>query len=126
MEKKNGPTSAFIHTTIVIVRKISENLLTRQLGGKVCILHDGISRQKQIPTSSTLANIQVFKKRARASKNNYESFNIFPVLPNLFKSLFSKQLAEVFKIILLIKMSLWFYIRKGYDSQHCLQMMLET
>ena len=45
----------------VLVRKISLNRLknlqklsvygkslTRQLGGKACILHDGISRQKQI------------------------------------------------------------------------------
>ena len=35
----------------VLVRKISftENLLTGQLRGEACILHYGISRQKQTP-----------------------------------------------------------------------------
>ena len=82
------------------------NPFIRQLGEKACILHNGISRQKQIPNWSTSANIPVFKKRTRASKNNYGRFNILPVLSKLFERLFSKQLAEFFERILLIEISM--------------------
>ena len=102
------------------------NLLIRQWGEKACILHDGISRQKETPNWPTSANIPVFKKRTRASKNNYGRFNILPVLSKLFEKLFSKQLVKCFERILLIEISMQLYNKKGYGPQHCLQMMLET
>ena len=66
----------------VLVRKISLNRLEnlqklpvygksphqRQLRGEACILHYGMSRQKQIPNLLTLANLPVFKKGELASK----------------------------------------------------------
>ena len=58
--------------------------------GKACILHYGMSRQKQIANYLTLANIP---ESTRALKNNYGPFNILPVLSKLFERLLSKQLA---------------------------------
>ena len=82
------------------------NPLIRQLGEKAGILHNGISRQKQTPNWSTSANIPVFKKRTRASNNNYGRFNIFPVLSILFESFFSKQIVEFFERIFVIEISM--------------------
>ena len=93
------------------------NPLIKQLGENACIIHDEISRQKQIPNWSTSANIPVLKKCTRASKNNYGQFNILPVSSKLFERLFSKQLVKFFERILLIKISMQLYIKK---------MMLDT
>ena len=82
------------------------NPLIKQLGEKAGILHDGISRQEQSPNRSTSADIPVFKKRTRASKNNYGWFNIFPILSKLFERLFSKQIVEFFKRIFAIEISM--------------------
>ena len=92
--------------------RLRGNPLIRQLGEKVCILHDGISRQKQIPNWPTSANIPVFEKRTRASTNNYGRFNIFSVLSKLFERLFSNQLVEFFQRIL-SKFQCSFILRKA-------------
>ena len=71
-----------------------------------------------------LANFTpVFKKGARASKNNYRPVSILSILSKLFERLISKQLSELFENIL-SKLQCGF--RKGYGAQHCILMMLET
>ena len=57
-------------------------------------------------------------------KNNYR-FNILLVLSKLFESLLCKQFPEFFWKNLM-ELSMWLCTRKGYGSQHCSQMMLET
>ena len=63
------------------------------------------------------------KKGARTSKNNCRPFSILPILSKLFERLTSKQLSEIFEIIL---PKFQYDFRKGYGAQHCLLMMLET
>ena len=95
----------------VLVRKISLNRLEnlqklpvygksphqRQLRGEACILHYGMSRQKQIPNLSTLANLPVFKKGELASKKKKKKKKLL--------------LCKHF-----IKISKWLYIRKSYET----------
>ena len=71
-----------------------------------------------------LANVTAFfKKGARTLKNNYRPVSILPSLPQLFERLISKQISELFEVILSIFQC---GFRKGYGGQHCLLMMLET
>ena len=100
----------------VLVRKISLNRLEnlqklpvygksphqRQLRGEACILHYGMSRQKQIPNSSTLANLPVFKKGELATKKKKKK-----------KLLLSKQLAELFERRILSKYQSGFILGKA-------------
>ena len=101
----------------VLVRKISLNRLEnlqklpvygksphqRQLRGEACILHYGMSRQKQIPNLSTLANLPVFKKGELASKKKKKKK----------KLLLSKQLAELFERRILSKYQSGFILGKA-------------
>ena len=69
-------------------------------------------------------NVLVRKISLKRLKN-LQKFKIPPVLSMLFEKLLSKQIVDFFERIL-SKCQCGFYSRKGYDSQHCLQMMLET
>ena len=69
-------------------------------------------------------NVLVRKISLKRLKN-LQKFKIPPVLSMLFEKLLSKQIADFFERIL-SKFQCGFYSRKGYGSQHCLQMILET
>ena len=63
-----------------------------------------------------------FKPGARTSKINYRPISILPVFSKILERLFSRQLLEFFDNIL-YKFQCGF--RKGYETQHCLLLMLE-
>ena len=70
-----------------------------------------------------LANITpVFKKGACTSKNNYRPVSILPIFSKISGRLLSRQLLEFFDDIL-SKFQCGF--RKGYETQHCLLLMIE-
>ena len=64
----------------------------------------------------------VFKKIARASKNNYRPVSILPIFSKAFEKLLEKQLLA-FSHNILPRFQYGF--RKGYGTQSCLSMMLE-
>ena len=74
--------------------------------------------------SAKLASVTpVFKKNARTSKNNYRPVSVLPVICKIFESIICNQLSAFFDKIF-SKFQCCF--RKGYSTQHCLLMMLES
>ena len=64
----------------------------------------------------------IFKKGSKNKKENFRSISILPVLPKIFENPMSKQLSTFFENIL-SRFQCGF--RKGYNTQHCLLLMLE-
>ena len=62
-------------------------------------------------------------KRLHVPQKNLRPVSILPILSKLFERLIRKQLSEFFESML-SKLQCGF--RKGYGTQHCLLMMLET
>ena len=74
--------------------------------------------------SAKLASVTpVFKKNARTSKNNCRPVSVLPVICKIFESIICNQLSAFFDKIF-SKFQCCF--RKGYSTQHCLLMMLES
>ena len=64
----------------------------------------------------------IFKKGSKNKKENFRPVSILPVLPKIFENPMSKQLSTFFENIL-SRFQCGF--RKGYNTQHCLLLMLE-
>ena len=70
-----------------------------------------------------MANITpIFEKGSKNKKESFRLISILPVLSKIFEKLMSKQLSTFFENIL-SKFRCGF--RKGYNTQHCLLLMLE-
>ena len=81
-------------------------------------------KSEKFPNCLKLAsNTPVFKKNAPASKNNYRPVSVLPVISKTFERLICNQLSAFFEEIF-SKFQCGF--RKGYSTQHCLLMMLES
>ena len=81
-------------------------------------------KSAKFPNCLKLASITpVFKKNARTSKNNYRPVSVLPVISKIFERLICNQLSAFFEEIF-SKFQCGF--RKGYSTQHCLLMMLES
>ena len=65
----------------------------------------------------------VFKKNARTSKNNYRPVSVLPAISKIFERIICNQLSAFFEEIF-SKFQCGF--RKGYSTQHCPLMMLES
>ena len=77
----------------------------------------------KFPNCLKLANMTpVFKPGARTSKNNYRPISILSAFSKISERPLSRQLLEFFDNIL-YKFQSGF--RKGYQTQHCLLLMLE-
>ena len=77
----------------------------------------------KIPNCLKLSNITpVFKPDALTSKNNYTPISVLSAFSKIFERLLSRQLLKFFDNIL-YKFQCGF--RKGYETQHCLLLMLE-
>ena len=103
----------------VKIIKANENFFAEA----ICFYFNKSLENGKFPNCLKLANTtSVFKPGARTSKNNYRPISILPVFSKIFERLLSRQLLEFFDNIL-YKFQCGF--RKGYETQHCLLLMLE-
>ena len=65
----------------------------------------------------------VFKKNARTSKNNYRPVSVLPVISKISERIICNQLLAFYEEIF---SKFQYCFRKGYSTQHCLLMMLES
>ena len=81
-------------------------------------------KSAKLPNCLKLASITlVFKKNARTYKNNYRPASVLLVISKIFERIICNQLSAFFEEIF-SKFQCGF--RKGYSTQHCLLMMLES
>ena len=64
----------------------------------------------------------VFKKGSRNQKENYRPVSILPIISRIFENILSKQLYIYFENIL---SEFQCGFRKGFNTQHCLLLMIE-
>ena len=103
----------------VKIIKVNENFFAEA----ICFYFNKSLENSKLPNCLKLANITaVFKKGALTSKNNHRLVSILPVFSKIFERLLSRQLSEFFDNKL-SKFQCCF--RKGYETQHCLILMLE-
>ena len=81
-------------------------------------------KSAKFPNCLKLASITpVFKKNARTSKTNYGPGSVLPVISKIFEHLICNQHSGFFEEIF-SKFQCGF--RKGYSTEHCLLLMLES
>ena len=81
-------------------------------------------KSEEFPDCFKLASITpVFKKNALARKNNYRPVSVLPVNSKVFERIICNQLSAFFEEIF-SKFQCGF--RKGYSTEHCLLMMLQS
>ena len=81
-------------------------------------------KSAKFPNCLKLAsNTPVFKKNAHTSKNNYRSVSVLPVISKIFERIICNQLSSFFEEIF---SEFQCGFRKGYSTQHCLLMILES
>ena len=64
----------------------------------------------------------VFKKGSRNQKENYRPVSILPIISRIFENILSKQLYIYFENIL---SEFQCGFRKGFNTHHCLLLMIE-
>ena len=64
----------------------------------------------------------VFKKGSRNQKENYRQVSILPIISRIFENILSKQLYIYFENI---RSEFQCGFRKGFNTQHCLLLMIE-
>ena len=86
------------------------------------ICSESINHSK-FPLLFKLANIiPVFKNESKNHKNNYRPVSILPLISRVFEKIMSKRLSIYFEVML-SKFQCGFC--KGFNTQHCLLLMLE-